>query len=94
LAASPIPSSSKTTKQHNFHPTFVHRFLNNLQVGKDNTKKKKKKKKTFAVEPLKNPVLESQNQPLRLEKTSKIIQSNCSPITNISPLTHVPQYII
>jgi len=28
----------------------------------------------------------------RMEKTSKIIQSNCPPTTNISPLNHVPQY--
>ena len=30
----------------------------------------------------------------RLEKTTKIIQSNSPPTTNISPLNHVPQYSI
>jgi len=29
-------------------------------------------------------------EPPRDEKTSKIIQSSCSPTTNISPLNHVP----
>lgn len=33
-------------------------------------------------------------EPLRLEKSSTVIQSNCSPTTSISPQNHVPQYHI
>ena len=51
--------------------------------------KKQQQKKVLMVELIKERqvrIIES----LRLEKTSKIIQSNHPPTTNISPLKHVP----